>query len=133
MSHVTNEIHIERSPDDVWAVTGDFAGLDTWMPGITRCDMVADGIRDVYMGDILTAKEQLVERDEESRVLAYSIIGGGLPIEEHVSRITVVVDGNGSKVTWAVDATPDKYAAILGGAYAGALDALKSQLEGQSG
>ncbi len=128
MAHAAPEIHIDRSPDEVWAVTGDFGGLATWMPGITRCD-VTDDVRDVYMGDFLAAKEKLVERDDATRVIAYSIIDGALPVDSHLGRITVVADGRGSKVTWAVDATPDDAVEMLAGAYAGALEALKTNLE----
>ncbi len=129
MAHAAPDIHIDRSPDEVWAVTGDFGALDTWMPGITRCDLDDDGVRAVYMGDVLAAHEKLVERDDAKREIAYSIIDGAMPLESHVGRITVVADGAGSKVTWAVDAKPDEVAEMLGGVYAGALEALKAHLE----
>lgn len=129
MAHAAPDIFIDRSPDDVWAVTGDFGGLDTWMPGITRCELDDEGVRDVYMGDMLAAREKLVERDEAKRELAYSIIDGAMPLESHLGRITIVPEGTGSRVTWAVDATPDEVAEMLGGVYAGALEALKTHLE----
>jgi carbon monoxide dehydrogenase subunit G len=129
MAHAAPEIHIDRDPDAVWAVTGDFAGLDTWMPGITACELEGDDVRSVYMGEMLAAKEKLVERDDAKREIAYSIVDGAMPLDSHLGRITVVADGTGSKVTWAVDATPDEMAEMLGGIYAGALDALKAHLE----
>ncbi|MCU1456303.1 MAG: hypothetical protein JWL73_395 [Actinomycetia bacterium] len=129
MAHAENDILIERSPDEVWAVTGDFGGLAAWMPGITRADVDGEGVRDVYMGDMLAAREKLVDRNEEQRALSYSIIGGAMPIESHVGTITVVAEGDGSKVTWAVDAEPAEVAEMLGGVYADALKTLKTHCE----
>ncbi|MBV8304744.1 MAG: SRPBCC family protein, partial [Acidimicrobiia bacterium] len=30
-------IEIARKPDEVWAVVGDFGGLNAWLPGVESC------------------------------------------------------------------------------------------------
>ena len=37
MAIVQHEISINRTPDEVWAVLGEFGGLDTWMDGVESC------------------------------------------------------------------------------------------------
>ena len=51
-----------------------------------------------------------------------------MPLESHQGIITVTENGSGSKVVWAWDVTPDEMGEILGGTYAGALEALKKHL-----
>jgi hypothetical protein len=70
-------------------------------------------------------RERLLARDEESRVITYSVVGG-VPIESHTATIAVEPDGEGSKVIWAYDVTPDEMAPIFGDTYKGALAALEN-------
>ena len=51
-------------------------------------------------------------------------------METHEATITVHADGDRSRVTWDVSATPDEMAAMMQGVYQGALDAVKTKLEG---
>jgi len=37
MGQAEVDITIKRSPDDVWAVIGDFGALDKWLPGVESC------------------------------------------------------------------------------------------------
>ena len=50
----------------------------------------------------------------------------GVPIESHTATISVEADGDGSKVTWAYDVTPDEMAPIFGDTYKGALASLEN-------
>jgi carbon monoxide dehydrogenase subunit G len=36
MPQFTHSIDIDASPDEVWSVLGDLAGVDRWIPGITE-------------------------------------------------------------------------------------------------
>jgi carbon monoxide dehydrogenase subunit G len=124
----TARIDIDASPDAVWAVVGDFGGLDSWMAGVDACDVEGD-VRTVHtMG--MQIKEKLVARDDATRSITYSITEGA-PAESHEATITVAdgADG-GSHVTWDVSVAPDEMAELFGGIYQGALDALKGHIEG---
>jgi hypothetical protein len=70
-------------------------------------------------------RERLLARDEESRVLTYSVVGG-VPIDSHTATVSVEPDGDGSKVIWAYDVSPDEMAPIFGDTYKGALAALEN-------
>ena len=60
--------------------------------------------------------------------LTYTIVEGA-PVERHRAVITVTPRGEGSHVTWDVDAEPDSMAELMTTVYQGSLDALKAHAE----
>src|SRR3546814_6521667 len=78
------EVHIDRTPDDVWAAIGDFGGIASWMPGIDSCT-VEDDVRTLQtMG--MELQEKLMGHDDATRTTSYSLIKGPMPIEHHLAR-----------------------------------------------
>ena len=127
MQTETAEIEIDATPEDVWALTGDFGGI-AWMPGIESVEVNGDRRTIVTSG--MTIVERLVARDEDARTLTYGIVEGPVPVESHEATIAVVPAGDGSRVSWSVTAEPDDAAAFMRDVYAGALKALKAKVEG---
>jgi hypothetical protein len=128
MGEARAEITINRSADDVWAVLGNFGDL-TWMPGIETSEL--DGDRRILGMRGMRVVEQQFSRDEEQRTFTYGVVDGDMKPAQHRATVTVMPAGSGSFVTWDVevdDAMVDRSQA----AYAGALAALKDQLEGGS-
>ena len=120
------EITIDRPADDVWEVVGNFGDL-SWMPGIDSCELDGD---DRVLGMFgMRVVEHLYARDDEERSLTYGIVDGDMKPEVHEATITVTPQGDASHVTWDVT-TDDAMVEVMKGAYQGALDGLKSQLEG---
>lgn len=122
------EVHIARSPEDVWALIADFGGLDRWMSGIDSCTVEGDVRTLETMG--MTLKERLVSQDDEARTQAYSLFEGPMPVEKHLATLSVAPDGDGTRFAWAYDVEPDEMAAVFGGVYEGAAQAFKERLEG---
>jgi carbon monoxide dehydrogenase subunit G len=125
----TARIDIAKPAAEVWALVGEFGGLDSWMAGIDSCTVDGD-IRTIEtMGMTLT--EQLVGRDAEGRSITYSIVGEGAPVAKHEATITVLDAGDGvSEVTWDVSVEPDEAASMFKDIYQGALGQVKTTLEG---
>jgi mxaD protein len=121
------EIDIDGSADAVWKVAGDFGGVAGWMPGMDSCRVEGDRRILETMG--MTITEQLINKDDAARTLTYGIVDG-VPIESHEATITVTSVGDGSHVTWVVDAAPDEMADLMTGVYQSALDTLKTTIEG---
>jgi carbon monoxide dehydrogenase subunit G len=121
------EVSIERSADDVWALVGDFGGLGEWMPGIESCELDGDVRKLQTMG--MEIHEQLRERDDAARRIAYSIVQSPMPVEHHLATLTVTPDGDGSTLEWAYEVRPDEMAAAFGPVYEGSAQAVKQQLE----
>ncbi len=117
------DVTIAATPDEVWAKVGDFAGVGVLFPGIESFRLEDD---DRIIGMFgMEIRERLLARDEENRVLTYSVVDG-VPIESHTATVSVEPDGAGSKVIWAYDVTPDEMAPIFGDTYKGALAALEN-------
>ena len=97
------------------------------MPGVETCVLEGD---DRVLGMLgMRIVERQFSRDDEARTLTYGIVDGDMKPEVHEATITVMPAGGGSFVTWDVRAD-DAMVEMMQGAYAGALEALKSQLEG---
>ena len=119
------ETELNASADEAWAAVGDFTGVDKIFPDLDS--LVIEGDDRVLGMFGMTIRERLIEKDDANRRLVYSIVDG-VPLESHQGIITVSENGAGSKVVWAWDVTPDEMSEILGGTYAGALEALKKHL-----
>ena len=114
---------IAATPDEVWAKVGDFAGVAELFPAIESFRLEGD---DRIIGMFgMEIRERLLARDEESRCITSSVVDG-VPIESHTATISVEPEGDGSKVIWAYDVSPDEMAPIFGDTYKGALAALEN-------
>ena len=129
MGSATNEIDIDRPAEEVWKLVRDFGGLAAWMPGIDSCRVEGDDRILEMMGMELT--EKLIRLDDDARTLVYGIAKSPMPIEHHEATIAVTpVDDQSSHVTYSVEVSPDSMTDAMSGAYASALKALKSRVEG---
>ena len=122
------EISINRSPDDVWALLRGFGTLDEWMPGVDSCTVDGDVRTIGTMG--IEIKEQLRELDESARRTAYSEIESPMGnLESHLATITVTPEGDGAKVVWEVEVSPDDLLGLFLPIYEGSVVELKKRLE----
>ena len=126
MGSAESEIHIDRPVEEVWKVVGDFGGLTTWSPGIESCEVNGEDRTIMAMGMELV--ERLYSRDEQKHQLSYGIVGGPVQVDKHIATITVYPDGDGSRVTYAVDVEPESMVPIMQQTYQGALAALAKHL-----
>jgi carbon monoxide dehydrogenase subunit G len=127
MAKATAELTTTASPEAVWTVVRDFHGLDTWMPGIDSLRSEGDDRILAMMG--MEIRERLVAIDEDGRTITYTIVEGA-PVESHEATITVIADGDGTRVTWDVEATPDEMAGLMQGIYQSSLEALATHVSG---
>ena len=126
MEERTAEIDVEGTPEAVWALVGDFGGIAGWMPGMESCRVEGENRILDTMG--MTITEKLITRDESARAITYAIVDG-VPVESHEATVTVTPSGNGSHVTWVVDAAPDEMADLMQSVYQQSLEALKAHVE----
>lgn len=125
MGQAQVDIDIKADPDKVWAVVGDFGGLDKWLPGVESCSQVGDDRHLEMMNMKIT--EHLVRKDDAAKQIVYGITDG-VPVEHHQATITVLPAGDGSKVTWDVD-TDDAMTEMMSQIYQQGLVALKEHIE----
>ena len=122
------EVKIERSPDEVWALIGDFGGLANWMPGIDACELDGDVRKLQTMG--MEIQEQLKSRDDRTRTISYSIVDAPISLEHHLATISIAGSGDDSILTWAWEIRPDDMAGAFGPVYEGSAQAVKQHFEG---
>ena len=88
------DVTIAATPDEVWEKVGDFAGVGDFFPGIESFRLEGD---DRIIGMFgMEIRERLLARDEESRVITYSVVDG-VPIDSHTATISVEPDGAGPR------------------------------------
>lgn len=113
---IEESIDIAASPEKVWAVVGDFNGLDKWHPAVQSQTASGDATRILNLGDGKLITEVLKSLDKEKMTLKYKItdmsiletfqFAGSevkrkvLPVDNYSSIMKVSASDNGAKVTW---------------------------------
>lgn len=150
---IFHTITIEAPADEVWALAGDFGGIQRWAPGTESSKLVLRGrnetgaIRQLRRRtDGTQVTEQLLDYDPPNRRMAYTYVDGAVRAADYYSELAVKEAGPGrSVVEWRgrfrrlaywTDAPPagqDDEAALdfLNGAYKSGLANLKKVLEGK--
>jgi uncharacterized protein YndB with AHSA1/START domain len=127
LGSLRHEIRIHRSAADVWERVRDAAGLHTWFPGITSCQV--DGMnRVIVLGSGMPLPEEILVIDDVQRRFQYRITA---PIFKHHRGTIDVIDlgDDTSLVVYSTEADPRTMALTIAGGTAGALDELKRQME----
>lgn len=148
---VTETINIAAPADKVWQRVIGFDGVASWIPGITRNELIAGeanqpgAVRKLYFDDA-SLTEELTAIDQDKMTLQYRITEDNvdlLPATHYSSIISVVAKGaDDSEVTWSgsfyrgfPESNPPQYltdeAAIKGvtGIYQAGLNHLKQEME----
>lgn len=127
MATLRRDIHIARSPDDVWAFLGDPARLHEWFP-VSGC-RVEGTKRWVTLPTGIVFEEDILVVDHKSRRFQYSIVNNFL-IKDHYGTLDVIDDRHGhSIVTYSTQCTPNVLALVTAGASGEALRNAKRILE----
>jgi len=128
LGSIRHQIRIRRSADDVWARVRDAAGLHTWFPGLTDCQVEGNN-RVIFLGSGMAMPEEILAIDDVQRRFQYRIT---VPIfRHHRGTIDVIeLDDQECLVVYSTEADPRTMALTIGGGTAGALDELQRQMEG---
>ena len=101
-AHVSKDTSV--TPAAAWAVVGDFCGISTWHPAVTKCEMSEkDGakFRTLTLKDGAKLLEKLISFDANGMSYSYSIEEGPLPVAGYKSTLKVVKSGNGATYDWS--------------------------------
>ncbi len=150
---IFHTIAIEAPADEVWALAGDFGGIQRWAPGAESSRLIlhnrneTGAIRQLRRrGDGTQVTERLLDYDPLNRRMAYTYVDGEVRAADYYSELVVKAAGPGrSVVEWRgrfrrlaywTDTPPagqDDQAALdfLNGAYKSGLANLKKVLEAE--
>ena len=105
------ELHVRhaypRDADTVWQRIRDFGDIQSWLPGVTGCQVQGEGvgaIRTVSVMDGSQVRERLERFDDAQRLFSYSIIEAPGMNSSHNYLATVQVkpnDDGGCEVHWS--------------------------------
>ena len=104
---VSESITIKAKPDAVWKVVGNFAGLKEWHPAVEKSEGSKDnadgGTRTVTLKNGGVLKESLDDYKADGFTYSYRLGDAdlkALPVSSYSATLTVIPDGDGSKVEW---------------------------------
>jgi uncharacterized protein YndB with AHSA1/START domain len=99
---IRREIRIDAPPEKVWDALRDFGALhERLVPGfVTDCRMDGED-RIVTFANGATYREVLIDLDDETRRLAWSIVDG--PYDHHNGVAQVFDDDGGTCFVWTTD------------------------------
>ena len=110
MASIHREIVIEAAPEAVWDALRDVGAIHRRLaPGFVTDVRLEDGARVVTFGNGMTARELIVDIDDQARRLAWSVVGGQMT--HHNASAQVFPDGEGhSRFVWIADLLPHELA-----------------------
>ena len=110
MASIHREITIEASPEAVWDALRDVGAIHRRLaPGFVTDVRLEDGARVVTFGNGMTARELIIDVDDQARRLVWSVVGG--PMTHHNASAQVFGDETGrSRFVWIADLLPHQLA-----------------------
>jgi hypothetical protein len=129
MASIHKEALLDASADSVWDAIRDFGAVHTRLARgfVTDCTM-DDDARIVTFANGTTARELLVDCDDERRRLVYAIVGER--IKQHSASFQITDEGAGrSRFIWTVDVLPNDIAPYISAQMDLGMVAMKTTLE----
>jgi len=104
---IRHTIVIDATPEQVWAVAGDFVGLDRWLPPIVASRLVlgrngeVGAIREITRASGTKATEKLIDYDPVNMSMAYTYVDGTLISSDYFATLSLQPEGNSrTLVVW---------------------------------
>lgn len=133
MASIRRSVIIERTPEDVWDALRDVGALHTRLVVgfVTNC-VLEGAARNVTFANGMSARELIVDVDEQARRVAWAAVGGPL-IHHNASAQVIAAPSGKSEVVWIADLLPNEMAPAITGMIEEGLAAMKRTLESQRG
>jgi hypothetical protein len=101
---LSHSIHINAPPDVVWAMAGDFGGIQRWSPGVEWSRLVlhdrneTGAIRQLRRRNGTQVTEKLLDYDPGNRRMAYTYVDGAVAASDYWSELKVLDAGDGTSI-----------------------------------
>lgn len=128
MATIREEILIDIASDTVWDAVRDIGALHTRLvPGFVTDTKMEEGARLVTFASGMVLRERIVDCDDASRRLVWSI--NEAPFAHHNGAMEVFADGSGTRVVWTADLLPHELKASIAELMSQGLAIMKRTLE----
>ena len=108
--HVISSVDVPADAAKVWAVVGNFAGFDQFIPALSHIEMTGEGVsslRKKFFKDGNLVVEQLNSRDDQALNMTWTTIYNTLGVANLWAAMSVESLGTGkSRATWTIIAEP---------------------------
>ncbi|WP_237887059.1 SRPBCC family protein [Pseudomonas sp. PGPR40] len=108
--HVVSSVEVPADATQVWAVVGNFAGFDRFIPALSHIEMTGEGVsslRKKFFKDGNLVVEQLNSRDDQALNMTWTTIYNTLGVANLWAAMSVESLGAGkSRATWTIIAEP---------------------------
>ncbi|RKS21689.1 polyketide cyclase/dehydrase/lipid transport protein [Pseudomonas sp. WPR_5_2] len=108
--HVVSSVEVPADAVQVWAVVGNFAGFDRFIPALSHIEMTGEGVsslRKKLFKDGNLVVEQLNSRDDQALNMTWTTIYNTLGVANLWAAMQVKSLGAGkSEATWTIIAEP---------------------------
>lgn len=133
MASIRKEVVIDAPGAAVWDAIREVGALHTRLvPGFVVDTRLEGEDRIVTFGNGATARERIVDRDDASRRLVWTIVGGRF--DHHNGAVQVLGEpGGGSRVVWIADLLPHDLAASVAAMMEQGLEVMRRTLEAAAG
>jgi carbon monoxide dehydrogenase subunit G len=110
MASIRKEVQIDASPEHVWEALRDVGEIHRKLaPGFVTDVRLEEGARIVTFGNGLVARELIVDVDDQSRRVVWSVVGSAMT--HHNGAAQVFDAGSGrSRFVWIADLLPNEVA-----------------------
>ena len=115
MASIHKDIPIEAPAHEVWDAVRDFGALHTRLvPGFGLDTKLEGDVRIVSFANGTTARERLVDSDDERRRLVYAIASERFT--QHSASVQIIADGETRcRMLWTADMLPHEIAPYVSG------------------
>jgi carbon monoxide dehydrogenase subunit G len=129
MASIRRSVTIERPPEAIWDALRDVGALHTRLVVgfVTNC-VLQGAARNVTFANGMTARELIVDVDDQGRRVAWAAVGGKLT-HHNASAQVIEAPGGKSEVVWIADLLPNEMAPAITGMIEEGLAAMKRTLE----
>jgi hypothetical protein len=108
--HVVSSVEVPADAAQVWAVVGNFAGFDKFIPALSHIEMTGEGVsslRKKFFKDGNLVVEQLNSRDDDALSMTWTTIYNTLGVANLWAAMQVHHTDSGKSVaTWSIIAEP---------------------------
>jgi uncharacterized protein YndB with AHSA1/START domain len=129
MASIRKQVVIDASPEAVWDAVRDWGALhERLVPGFVVDTRLDGADRIVTFGNGTVLREILIDLDDETRRLVWSIVDG--PYTHHNASAQVFTEDDGrARFVWTADLLPNELAGPTGEAMEQGTNTVKRTLE----
>ena len=129
MASIRREVEVNARAETVWDAVRDVGAVHRRLaPGFVVDTKMEEGARVVTFANGMTARELIVDVDDQARRLVWSVVGSPR-LTHHNASLQVFPDGDRCRVVWVADLLPNEVAGYIQAMIEQGMGVMKQTLE----